>query len=193
MLNLTHLMQLPLKNKTFEKRKETTRIVIHCSATEDKRAFTASDIQSWHLQRGFADIGYHFCVHLDGSVIKGRPLEAAGAHAVNHNHDSIGICYIGGIKHSVAYDTRNQLQKEAMVELIKTLLTTYQTITEIIGHCQLPKVAKSCPSFDARSEYKPLLPAKQATAGSAAVAGGVVAGGAVGAVKGVVGGKKGVK
>ncbi len=47
-------------------------IVLHCSATPQGRDVTVADIRRWHLERGFADIGYHFVVRLDGTV-RGRP------------------------------------------------------------------------------------------------------------------------
>ena len=187
MKSLDYYTQLPLKSKAFEKRIATKKIVIHCSATEAGKPFTAANIDQWHLARGFASIGYHFVVHLDGTIIKGRPVHTIGAHASNENHDSIGICYIGGIKNGMPTDTRTDLQKAAMVELITMLLASYKDVEKVVGHYQLPKVAKACPSFDARAEYAGLLPAKQAVGAVKAVVGGVVAPegvkAAVGAVK----------
>ena len=56
------------------------KIIVHCSATPEGKAFSVADIRRWHLQRGFSDIGYHFVIYLDGSVHVGRPLAKAGAH-----------------------------------------------------------------------------------------------------------------
>ena len=73
-----------------------TEIIIHCTATPEGREFSIDDIRRWHRARGFADVGYHFVIHLDGSVSTGRPLTQAGAHCAGHNNNSIGVAYVGG-------------------------------------------------------------------------------------------------
>ena len=70
-------------------------IIVHCTATPQGRAVSVDDIDRWHRQRGFAGIGYHFVVYLDGTVHTGRPIGLAGAHCKGHNAHSIGICYVG--------------------------------------------------------------------------------------------------
>ena len=79
-------------------------IVIHCSATREGQDVRASDIDRWHKERGFNQIGYHFVIDLDGTVENGRPLSMAGAHCADrglsgksYNLHSIGICYVGGL------------------------------------------------------------------------------------------------
>ena len=73
------------------------KIIIHCSATKEGHDIDAAEIKKWHVEgNGWSDIGYHYVIKLDGTVEEGRPLERSGAHTLNHNFDSIGICYIGG-------------------------------------------------------------------------------------------------
>lgn len=73
-------------------RSKTTRIILHHAA-----AVTCSvqDVHRWHINNGWAGIGYHFFVRKDGSVYRGRPENAVGAHASGSNSDSIGICFEG--------------------------------------------------------------------------------------------------
>jgi len=73
------------------------KIIVHCSATPEGRHVTVKDIDRWHRDRGFSEIGYHHVIYLDGSIHPGRPEEKAGAHTVGHNTTSIGVCYIGGV------------------------------------------------------------------------------------------------
>lgn len=61
--------------------RKIAKIILHCAATPEGRETTVADITSWHLQRGFTTIGYHFVIYLDGSVHKGRCIETPGAHA----------------------------------------------------------------------------------------------------------------
>ena len=80
----------------MNRRKSTTMIIIHCSATREGQDIKAKTIKQWHLRRGFADIGYHYIIDLDGTIEKGRDESLVGAHCVGKNAISIGVCYIGG-------------------------------------------------------------------------------------------------
>jgi N-acetylmuramoyl-L-alanine amidase len=127
------------------------KIIVHCSATPEGRDVSTEEIRSWHLDRGWSDIGYHFVVELDGTICDGRPIEIAGAHAQGHNKDSIGVCYVGGVdEDGEPKDTRTDEQKEALLELIKDLKETY-TKAVVFGHRDFS--SKACPSFDANQEY----------------------------------------
>ena len=132
--------------------RKITDIIVHCSATPEAKSFTVADIDRWHRQRGFAQIGYHYVIYLDGSVHKGRPVAQVGAHCQGHNAHSIGICYIGGLAKDgkIPKDTRTEAQKQAMLTLLKELKTQYPAAT-IHGHRDY--AAKACPSFDATKEY----------------------------------------
>ena len=127
-------------------------IIVHCSATPEAKSFTVADIDRWLRQRGFAQIGYHYVIYLDGSVHKGRPVELVGAHCQGHNAHSIGICYIGGLAKDgkTPKDTRTPEQKSALENLLKELKAQYPA-AKIHGHRDF--AAKACPSFDATKEY----------------------------------------
>lgn len=79
-------------------RKDTKYIIIHCSATPPSMDIGAKDIDRWHRAKGWLGIGYHYVIKRDGTVEMGRKLEDAGAHAEGHNHHSVGVCMIGGIR-----------------------------------------------------------------------------------------------
>ncbi|MGI6245182.1 MAG: N-acetylmuramoyl-L-alanine amidase [Pseudochelatococcus sp.] len=136
--------------------RKITHIVIHCSATPPERDVAAAEIDRWHRERGWAGIGYHFVIRLDGTVERGRAEAQAGAHVAGHNANSIGICYVGGVSASnvnVAQDTRTPAQKAAMERLVRELLTRYPG-AEVLGHRDFPGVGKACPSFDARAWWR---------------------------------------
>ncbi len=133
-----------------------TSIAIHCAATPEGKPFFAADIRSWHKRQGWSDIGYHFVIDLDGTIEVGRPLALAGAHVQGHNARSIGICYVGGVAadgKQTPKDTRTPAQKAALLMLLRELTGRFPG-AEIKGHRDYPNVAKACPSFDARAEYK---------------------------------------
>lgn len=130
-------------------------IVVHSSATPAGVYFDASDIDDWHRQRGWSQIGYNFVVLLDGTVEEGRPLELVPAHVKSHNRNSIGIVYIGGTdKYKEAKDTRTFKQKRALKKLLKQLKEQFPDAS-IVGHRDLAKPGKTqCPSFDATTTYR---------------------------------------
>lgn len=128
------------------------KIIIHCSATPEGKDFTASDIQAWHVKRGFNEIGYHFVIGLDGTVERGRNIQRVGAHCLGQNRNSIGVCYIGGLAEDgkTPKDTRTEAQKKSLLLLIRELKAKYPRIT-IHGHNEY--AAKDCPCFDVKAEY----------------------------------------
>ena len=126
-------------------------IIIHCTATIEGRYYTVSTIDSWHRQRGFDCIGYHYVVYRDGTVHEGRPVAKVGAHCAGHNANSIGVCYIGGVDDKQQpKDTRTHAQRDALVNLLMLLKRQYPAAV-IRGHRDFS--TKACPSFDATSEY----------------------------------------
>lgn len=136
--------------------RKITEIIIHCSDTPEGRANTIDDIKRWHTtERSFKDIGYHYVIHLDGSIHAGRKEETIGAHCAKHNTNSIGICYIGGKTKDMkeAKDTRTEAQQSSMLSLLKLLKKKYPN-AKIYGHRDFAN--KSCPCFDAKEEYKEL-------------------------------------
>src|SRR5690606_18013952 len=124
----------------------------HCAATPEGKDFTVDDIRSWHKQRGFSDIGYHYVVYRDGRVMLGRPIGQIGAHVEGHNTGTIGICYIGGMTadSKTAKDTRTEAQRSSLLWLTSQLARKFRNVTKITGHNQY--AAKACPSFDVRKD-----------------------------------------
>lgn len=127
-------------------------IIVHCTATPAGREVTVADIDSWHRARGFAGIGYHYVVGLDGSVTRGRDERIAGAHCKGHNSDSIGVVYVGGMTADMkrAADTRTDAQREGLRRIIAELRERYPG-AEVRSHYEF--AAKACPCFDAHKEY----------------------------------------
>ena len=129
------------------KRKETNYIVVHCSATRANQNVSFDDIKRWHtVERAFLDIGYHWVIERDGSVKQGRALDEWGAHVKGHNHESIGICLVGGLDmYNQVEDNFTPLQKR----MLKLLIAGHQALfpdVEVRGHNHF-NVEKECPGF----------------------------------------------
>lgn len=127
--------------------RKINKIILHCAATPEGRHHDVADIRRWHLKRGFNDIGYHYLIHIDGTVEEGRPLNKQGAHCSGQNKGSIGICYVGGMSKDMkkAKDTRTQAQKDSLIKLMHELIYKYNKDMTIHGHNEYAN--KRCPSF----------------------------------------------
>jgi N-acetyl-anhydromuramyl-L-alanine amidase AmpD len=96
-------------------------------------------------------------VRRNGYVVPILPESVQGVHAVGYNHCSIAVCYEGGLdENGNAADTRTELQKASLYELLKQLRRDYPQ-ARIIGHRELPNVRKDCPCFSC-AEYADLQP-----------------------------------
>ena len=135
-----------------------TLIVIHCSVVRPDQTSSAAQIDTWHRKQGWKfGIGYHYVVRRDGEIETGRPEWMVGAHCVNHNAHSIGVCYEGGLDiRGQPADTRTLEQKLAMLHLLEVLHRRYPKAL-ILGHHDL-NPGKSCPNFDAVREYADMQP-----------------------------------
>ena len=116
-----------IKNLEQKTNRKIDKIIIHCSASKEGQKLTVEQIDKLHRQRGFAGIGYHFVIYLDGSIHDGRDISKIGAHTTGYNTGSIGICYVGGLDKrdtngKMIKDTRTYQQKNALYHLVKRLM-----------------------------------------------------------------------
>lgn len=145
-------------------------IVIHCSATAPTLDIGAEEIGRWHRERGFLRIGYHFVVRRDGSIERGRALNAPGAHAAGFNDKSIGICWVGGVDAKGAVqDNRTTAQRATLARLVSEMVRQFPG-AEVVGHRDLSpdkngdgvvspnEWLKGCPSFDVRKWWAAAKP-----------------------------------
>ena len=135
-----------------------TLIILHCSAVRPDQTSSAAQIDTWHRQRGFhLGIGYHYVIRRNGEIEQGRTEYMVGAHCLNHNAHSIGVCYEGGLDiRGQPDDTRTTAQKVALRLLLEDLHRRYPKAL-IVGHHDL-NPGKSCPNFDAVHEYADMQP-----------------------------------
>ena len=124
-------------------------IVIHHTAGAQPQVGTDYEvmrgIQNYHQSLGWGDIGYHFCIGQQGTVMEGRSLPQVGAHVGKpHNFDSIGVSLFGDFSYVKPGDT--QLKK--LVPLLKYLCERYNISPDnILGHRDMDSNygATACP------------------------------------------------
>ena len=117
-------------------RSSTRRIILHHAAVTR----TVQQIHIQHTVQGWGGIGYHYFVDKDGTIYTGRPENTVGAHAANHNGDSLGICFNGNFE----TETMSSRQREAGKQLIAHLRQKYNiAISSVIRHGNV--MATACP------------------------------------------------
>ena len=143
--------------KPLKPLKEISLLIIHCTATKCNRPFSVESLIATGEAR-FGQVSYHYYVRRNGDIIPLLPENVQGVHARHYNHCSLGIVYEGGLDiNGQAGDTRTEAQKHSLYELLKELTHEYPH-ARIMGHCELPGVAKKCPCFPASIEYRELQP-----------------------------------
>lgn len=132
--------------------REINKAIIHCSATKPGMDWSVEDIRKIHVgENKWSDVGYHYVIRRNGDIQEGRPVERSGAHARDFNANSIGICLIGGIDDDGKSDfnfTSHQMM--SLKVLVDQCVNLYGPCT-VLGHRDLPGVAKDCPCFDVRA------------------------------------------
>ena len=141
----------------MKKLKSVKLIVIHCVANPCNKPFSVENLIACGMAK-YGQCSYHYYVRYNGDVIPLLSESVQGVHAHHYNSCSLGIVYEGGLdEKGVAADTRTEAQKHSLYELLKSLTRDYPD-ARIVGHCELPHVAKKCPCFPASIESAALQP-----------------------------------
>lgn len=131
-----------------------THLVVHCTATP--QTTTVQSIQRyWKDNLKWKSPGYHFLIEANGTVHNLQPINLPSNGVAGHNANSIHISYIGGVNGQRAVDNRTEAQKREILRLLTDLKKQFPN-AKIQGHRDFPRVAKACPSFDAKTEYSAL-------------------------------------
>lgn len=141
-----------------------THLILHCTATPEKRPVLGSNIRQWHTSptsqggRGWKQVGYTDLFHLDGKIER---LVANNEDAqvdsweitngaIGYNSIARHIVYAGGLAADgkTPKDTRTPEQLAAMERYVKDFHNRFPHV-KIIGHNEV--AAKACPSFDVQA------------------------------------------
>jgi N-acetylmuramoyl-L-alanine amidase len=133
--------------------REIKYIVIHCSASKPTTTKEAI-LNYWKNTLKWKTVGYHRLIDANGVIHELAKYEQITNGVKGYNSESIHFSYIGGIDESGRpKDTRTIKQKESLLYLIKQAKKQFPNAI-VQGHKDFKNVAKACPSFDAKSEYK---------------------------------------
>lgn len=133
--------------------REIKYIVIHCTATQPNTKKEAI-LSYWKNTLKWKTVGYHRLIDANGVIYELAKFEQITNGVKGYNSESIHFSYIGGIDESGRpKDTRTLKQKESLLYLVKQAKKQFPNAI-VQGHKDFKGVAKACPSFDAKNEYK---------------------------------------
>jgi len=111
----------------------TEAIAIHHTGSPEDDDLSSPELHRMHLNNGWWGMGYHFNIRKNGTVELGTPLETVGAHAYEHNYNTIGIHVAGNFEQ--VKPTMKQL--DSLERLVADLARDYHiTINDqtVAGH-----------------------------------------------------------
>lgn len=130
-------------------------IVIHCTATRPEwwsnktTQEKVDEVRRWHVSapRNWRDIGYHWLIDRDGTVVPGRPESQTGAHVRGHNANTIGVSLFGGhgSSNDDAFEENFTPEQDAALRQLLQEIQSRHTIRKISGHNEYAN--KACPGF----------------------------------------------
>jgi len=122
--------------------REVDRVFLHCSASNVASHDDVQVIRSWHMGRGWKDVGYHYFIKSTGELQIGRRLSWTPAAQVGHNIGTIAICLSG-----LNSEDFNDTQFETLIKLCRDMNEQIPNLT-FHGHNEVSD--KACPVFDYR-------------------------------------------
>lgn len=122
-------------------------IHVHCADTPADMDVDVARIRSWHLERGWKDIGYNIVITNHAETQLGRPLHITPASILHHNNGALAICCAGGRAGRVNERLFADGVLEELDKILHMFVVAFPNIERIVGHYQYdPK--KTCPNFD---------------------------------------------
>lgn len=118
-----------------------TYIIVHHTGAEEKNT---AQVRRYHLSLGWLDIGYHYVIERDGTVVPGRSLSLQGAHctAGGMNARGIGVALLGNLENHPPLASQRISLDALLLELCRRFNIPAQNV---LGHREVPGAATACP------------------------------------------------
>lgn len=139
----------PLQKVSETGGRQIDMLIIHTTATKPSMDIGVAEIDDWHRQRGWSEIGYHAVIRRNGVIEQGRDISKIGAHAKGYNRKSIGVALVGGLD---SYGNPENNFTNAQWQSLKQYVQEFMQANpkgKVIGHNQVS--SKACPCFDVPS------------------------------------------
>lgn len=109
-------------NPNLKKRQDTRFVLVHFTGED---APTYEQIKQSHLQKGEPEIGFHFILTSEGTMLMGRHVSMIGSHYAELDTVSIGVCAIGN------REDMSDEQSIALTLLLESLKSDYPSLETV--------------------------------------------------------------
>jgi N-acetylmuramoyl-L-alanine amidase len=126
-------------------RTKTTRLIVHSSHMAASVPNHCAAMRARGREMGLLEVGYHFVIERDGSLVETRPRGSVGAHTPGNNHNSIGVCLAGDAA------SRHTVEQRVMLHALVVDLMWQFGRLEVVGHTELQRYRNRelrCPHLD---------------------------------------------
>lgn len=131
----------------YRPRRETLAIILHDSHTGPSLVASYPFLEVHGRTLGFLTVGYHWAIDRDGYLQSFREQHQVGSHAPGRNHDTVGICLMGGLNgDGVREDNFTQDQMVSLKALVQGIRYVHGEIP-LLGHSELHRKSH-CPALD---------------------------------------------
>ena len=138
-----------------------TEVIVHWTETYTNANIGADEIKTMAMEFGASDMPYHYVIKRDGSLQRGVPVDNAGTHCPEKDHDrySIGVVFVGGL--NVSTGTSGDDENTQAAALTRAQFNTFYEFMRVfyniypggqaLGHGDIV-ADRTDPGFDVR-EY----------------------------------------
>lgn len=136
----------------YRHRTKTRYVILHDSHTPPSIITPLQWLRHNGRVMGLLDIGYNAVIDRNGVITETRPRDAVGSHTPAYNHESIGVCLIGGLDdEGVQRDTFTLDQKLSLGAIFKQFEREFGPL-ELVGHTELQRFkhrpGAKCPALN---------------------------------------------
>ena len=115
-------------------------IVVHATATRPEwwrgksTKAQVAEVRRWHMGKNppWSDIGYHFLIGRDGTVVVGRPITKTPASVRGHNTGTIAIALFGGFGGAATDNFEDHFTPEQGAALFQATTNTQTRLARVL-------------------------------------------------------------
>lgn len=138
---------------TYRTRLRTTQIILHDSHTVPDLESSSPFLVVNGRALGLLNVGYHYVIERDGFTTEYRRHDAIGSHTRGCNHNSIGVCLMGGCRATEdgGVEPEDNFTADQMVSLKALVLAIRQRYGKnlpLVGHKEVSRGHSECPCLN---------------------------------------------
>lgn len=124
------------------RRRKTSFLVVHCDHSKPSVRKPIENLRWQGRALGLLDIGYHGIIDRDGCLHLIRSMDLQGSHTPGFNHESVGVCLIGGRDDDGRHVANFTFAQLSTLVSITASFQAYYPQARAVGHSEIQQVRK---------------------------------------------------